>query len=150
MRRLIFLSIFAALILSTTGFVASRVQGKSEKLVRRPNAIAGRYIVVLNESQVGNDIAAPTVESNAQYLAAVYGGNIGSVYAAALKGFVMEMTDEQAEMMSRDANVAFIEEDSEISIASSQVNAGWNLDRVDQRNMPWNGVYNYNETGAGV
>jgi len=150
MRRLIFLSIFAGLFLSTTGFVASHVQGKSEKLIKRPNAIAGRYIVVLNEAQIGYDIAAPTVESNAQYLAAVYGGNVNAVYAAALKGFVVEMTSQQAETMSRDANVAFIEEDSEISISSSQVNVGWNLDRVDQRNMPWNGVYNYNETGAGV
>jgi len=150
MRKLVFLSVFAAICLSTSGFVASFVQAKSEKLIRRPSAIAGRYIVVLNESKLDNDIAAPVVEGNAQYLTAVYGGNVGNIYSAALKGFVAEMNREQAETMSRDANVAFIEEDSEISISSSQLNPGWNLDRVDQRNLPWDGAYNYNETGAGV
>lgn len=150
MKKLVFFAVLAVLLLTTSGFVSSRVQGRSAKLIKRPNAIADRYIVVLNEEAVGYDLAAPTVESNAQYLASVYGGNVSSVYSSALKGFTTEMSRTQAEAMSGDSNVLYIEQDSEISIASTQLSPGWNLDRVDQRNMPWDGAYNYTSTGAGV
>jgi subtilisin family serine protease len=150
MKKLVFFAVLAVLLLTTSGFVSSRVQGRSAKLIKRPNAIANRYIVVLNEEAVGYDLAAPTVESNAQYLANVYGGNVSSVYSSALKGFATEMSRTQAEAMSGDSNVLYVEQDSEISIASTQLSPGWNLDRVDQRNMPWDGAYNYTTTGAGV
>src|SRR5437762_2842990 len=60
------------------------------------------------------------------------------------------MTPKQEAAMSDDDNVLFIEPDAPISIASSQLNAPWNLDRVDQRNMPWSGSYDYIPTGSGV
>ena len=150
MKKIVFFAVLAVLLLTTSGFVTSRVQGRSAKLVKRPNAIPNRYIVVLNEEAVGYDMAAPTVESNAQYLASVYGGDVDNVYSSSLKGFAANMSATQAESMSGDINVLYVEQDSEISIASTQLSPGWNLDRVDQRNMPWDGAYNYTTTGAGV
>ena len=32
----------------------------------------------------------------------------------------------------------------------SQTPATWGLDRIDQRDLPLNNTYNYNQTGAGV
>src|SRR4051794_30589632 len=150
MKKLAFLSFLAVLLLTTSAFVSSHVLGKSEKLIKRENAIPNRYIVVLNESVVGNDIAAPTVESNAQYLAAIYGGNVNNIYSSALKGFTAEMDAKQAEALSKDPSVQYVEQDSEISISTTELNAPWGLDRIDQRNMPWDNSYSYTSNGAGV
>jgi subtilisin family serine protease len=150
MKKIVLFAVLAGLMFTTSGFVTYTVHGKSEKLIQRPNAIPGRYIVVLNEAKVGYDLAQPTVESNAQYLTSLYGGKVDDVYSSALKGYVAEMSPKQAEALSSDISVLFVEQDSEISIASTQVNAPWGLDRIDQRNMPWDGAYNYTSTGAGV
>ena len=150
MKKVVLFAVAAILMLATSGFVTSRVQGRSHKLFKRPNAIPNRYIVVLNEEAVGNNLAAPTIESNAQYLANIYGGKVNEVYSTAIRGYLSEMSSYQAEALSNDNSVLFVEQDSEISVASTQLNPGWNLDRVDQRNMPWDGAYSYTSTGAGV
>jgi subtilisin family serine protease len=150
MKKVVLFAVVATLMLATSGFLSSRVQGRSQKFIKRPNAIPNRFIVVLNEDVVGFDIAAPTVESNAQYLAGLYGGSVNSVYASALKGYVAEMTNREAQNLANDSSVLWVEQDSEISITSTQVSPGWNLDRVDQRNLPWDSSYNYTSTGAGV
>ena len=150
MKKVVLFAVAAVLMLATSGFVTSRVQGRSQKFVKRPNAIPNRYIVVLDEKAVGYDLAAPTVESNAQYLANVYGGTVNGIYSSALKGYVADMSPTQAQALSNDSSVSYVEQDSEISIASTQFSPGWNLDRVDQRNLPWDGAYNYTSTGAGV
>jgi len=150
MKKVVLFAVAAIFMFATSGFVTSRVQGRSQKLVKRPNAIPNRYIVVLDQNVVGSNIAEPTVESNAQYLSNIYGGKVDSVYSSALKGYSVEMSPTQAEALSSDSSVSFVEQDSEISIASTQANPGWNLDRVDQRNMPWDNSYSYTTTGAGV
>ena len=121
MKKLVLFAVLAVVMLTTSGFVTSKVQGKSEKLILRPNAIPNRYIVVLNEDKVGYDLAAPTVESNAQYLTSLYGGDVQGVYSTALKGYVTEMSARQAEALSGDSNVLYVEQDSEISISSTQL-----------------------------
>ena len=139
MKKVVLFAVAAIFMFATSGFVTSRVQGRSQKLVKRPNAIPNRYIVVLDQNVVGSNIAEPTVESNAQYLANIYGGKVDTVYSSALKGYSVEMSPTEAENLSSDTSVSFVEQDSVISIASTQSNPGWNLDRVDQRNMPWCG-----------
>jgi subtilisin family serine protease len=150
MKKLLFLVVLTAISLTATALVSNHTQARGLKLITKENGIPNRFIVVLNEAQLGSDMAAPTVESDAQYFASIYGGKVDQVYSSAIKGFVAEMSLEQAKTMSGDSNILYIEQDAPISIESSQLNAQWNLDRVDQRNLPWDGVYNYTNSGAGV
>ena len=46
-----------------------------------------------------------------------------------------------------EANVEYIEEETIVTIAQS---IPWHLDRINQRNLPLDGIFNLNQTGAGV
>ena len=62
----------------------------------------------------------------------------------------MRMTPTGAAAVARDARVAYVEPDQVIHAFASQTPATWGLDRIDQRDLPLNNTYTYNQTGAGV
>jgi len=62
----------------------------------------------------------------------------------------VRMSEESATRLASDPSVAFVEEDSEVSISATQTGATWGIDRIDQRDLPLNSTYNYNATGTGV
>ena len=72
------------------------------------------------------------------------------MYAHAISGFAAEMTEEEAIALSEDPDVRFVEEDSVVEAVTTQTNATWGLDRIDQTDRPLNGTYTYTSTGAGV
>ncbi len=127
-----------------------KTSGQKLMVTRSLEPVSNRYIVVLDESTVSKNAVEPEVEAQAQYLSAVYGGRVQQIYSSALKGFVTEMTPDQAEVMNLDTSVRSIEEDGIISVSSSQPNAPWHLDRVDQRAMPIDTIYNYSFIGTAV
>ncbi len=151
MRKLMPLSLaFAVALIAVGTFLPVKTSGHKSKFYRSNQPIPNQYIVVLNQDFVGRFAAAPEVEAEAQFLSSVYGGKVHGVYAEALKGFSSVMSPTQAEALSLDDRVAFVEEDSVITVSATQTNAGWNLDRVDQRNLPMDTNYNYTQTGAGA
>ena len=150
MKKLFFLSVLASILLTAAGLHPDSSQAKAGKLILKENGIPNQYIVVLNQDVVGKDLAQPTVESNARYLASLYGGNVKKVFSSAIEGFTSEMSAEQAKLLSREQSVLVVEQDAPISIQSTQLAPQWNLDRIDQRNMPLDSSYNYTATGNGV
>jgi len=118
---------------------------------RQQNKIANNYIVVLDQDAVGPgaDEAAADDEVNA-VLATTATGKLKHVYAHALVGFAAEMSEEDAVALSRDPRVRFVEEDSTMEIVTTQTNATWGIDRIDQRTLPLNQTYTYTATGSGV
>ena len=120
-----------------------------EKFRRSANKIDNNYIVVLNESvgETGHFSIAPYVASE---LATTHNGKLKRVFQHALNGFSVEMTEEDAERLSQDFRVKFVEEDAVVTADATQSNPPWGLDRIDQRNLPLNAIYTFNWTGSGV
>ena len=64
------------------------------------------------------------------------GARILAVYGAALKGYAARLTPAQLAAVRADPRVAFVEADRTVSLSTTQTNAPWGLDRIDQRARP--------------
>jgi subtilisin family serine protease len=150
MKKFAALLIFAGLCAMMLVPGPARSQGRGNKLHRKTNKIQNSYIVVLDDAVVGEKglySIAPYIASD---MAAIYRGKLKHVYQNAINGFAAEMSEEDAETLSEDFRVKFVEEDAVITADATQTNPPWGLDRIDQRNRPLSGSYTYNFTGSGV
>ena len=143
---LIFAGLCAAVFLSTP----ASSQGRKDKLRKNANKIENSYIVVLDDDQIGERGIFSIAPYIASELATSHRGKLKHVYQHALNGFAVEMTEEDAERLSQDFRVKFVEEDGVVNADATQSNPPWGLDRIDQRNLPLNAIYTFNWTGAGV
>ncbi|HZM78881.1 MAG TPA: S8 family serine peptidase [Candidatus Limnocylindrales bacterium] len=104
-------------------------------------AVAGSYIVVL--------------KSGGPQIAAKYGGQVGHVYAKALKGFEVSMPEASARRLAADPSVAYVQRNGIVSVdpgvLGTQPNPpSWGLDRIDQRNLPLDASYTFPNTASNV
>ncbi len=125
-------------------------KAKKDKLRKVSNKVENSYIVVLDDDVVGEKGMFSIAPYIASELATTHGGKLKHVYQNALNGFAVEMTEAQAEALSNDFRVKFVEEDGIVTADATQSNPPWGLDRIDQRNRPLNAIYTFNWTGSGV
>lgn len=150
MKKSISASMLFAVFTFAVFFVTPIEAQKSEKLIETEKPIRNQYIVVLEDWSTGNLGADSKADLVSKDLTKAYGGKVKHVYDHVLNGFSTTLNDKQLEMMLQDGRVKYIERDGEVSINQTQNNATWGLDRIDQRNLPLNGTYNYTRNGSGV
>jgi subtilisin family serine protease len=106
--------------------------------------IQGQYIVVFRDE-------VTDVRGKAAEKARGVGAGVAVVYERALRGFAGPMSDAAAARLRGDPEVAYVEQDQVVSSdATTQPNATWGLDRIDQRSLPLSTTYTYTGTGSGV
>jgi serine protease len=135
----------------------SRFQSSADfRHAERP--VEGRYIVVLKDevARLAHENGSaranlPEVAEVAQAMARGHGVQVERSFTHALRGFVVEADDRALARLLLDERVAFIEEDGIVSISqTTQPNATWGLDRIDQRDRPLDGNYIYDTTASNV
>ena len=150
MKKICALVVLAGLCAVVFLSTPERTQAKKDKFRKSANKIENNYIVVLDDDVVGEKGLFSIAPYIASELAANHKGKLKHIYQNALNGFAVEMTEADAEALSLDFRVAYVEEDSVMSLDATQSNPPWGLDRIDQRNRPLNAIYTFNWTGSGV
>jgi len=154
-RKLPALTLASALLFLPFAARAQSAPAAGDRIVRAGHPVRGEYIVVLKDALPG------PIAKVAEDLAGAHGGRVLTLYETLFRGFWVQMTDEQAQALSRNPLVKWVEENAELSLAASQsivpappnTASLWALDRIDQY-VPStdrvNNTFNYCTNGAGV
>src|SRR4051794_24596592 len=116
--------------------VIPRLLSAGEGQIRRsPNAIKGEYIVVLND-----DIPRGDIPNVAQQLGKQHGGSVKRIWQDALHGYFAYMTEGQAQGLSHNPKVKYIEENAQMFLSSpvsTKINPTTGVSDPDNHNWLW-------------
>lgn len=121
--------------------------GMGIQIEKPDNAIPGQYIFFLDDMVVMPD----QVQAVADELLKTQAGTLIQVYDSGVVGFAAkDLDDTKALAIGADPRVKSIGQDCVVTIADSQANAPWNLDRIDTKALTLDTKYDYQLNGEGV
>jgi PKD repeat protein len=94
--------------------------------------------------------AVANVDGEVDQIGQNYGATATYRYKSAMKGFAGKLSPAAVEALRNDPRIAYIEQNQTMSLSTSQTGATWGIDRIDQRNLPLSGTYDYAADGTGV
>ncbi|SMQ15259.1 Peptidase inhibitor I9 [Streptomyces sp. Ag82_O1-12] len=111
-----------------------------------PTAIKDSYLVTLKKSA-----GVKASSAAGKGLVKEYGGSVDKTFGKALNGYSATLSAAEARQLAADPAVASVEQNQRVTLAATQTNAPWGLDRVDQASLPLSGTYTYPDSaGSGV
>lgn len=105
--------------------------------------IPGDWIVVFRPG-------VPDPPGLARRLVDAAGGRLRFTYEHTIQGFAATLPTQALSGIRNNPNVARIEPDAVVTAVDVVPAASWGLDRIDQRDLPLSGTYEYDSQGAGV
>jgi subtilisin family serine protease len=149
------------------GAALSPAKDVSIRAAGSPTAIPGSYVVVLS-----GDRSTASTMATTQSVATSYNVKVRHNFSSSVKGFSANMTEDQAKKLASDSRVAFVEQNQKVTVSEDdppwggqddppwggqddppwggQDNPPWGLDRLDQRDLPMDHVYNQAITADNV
>jgi subtilisin family serine protease len=111
-----------------------------------PTAIKDSYLVTLKKSA-----GLKAASAAGKGLVKEYGGSVDKTFGKALNGWSATLSATEARRLAADPAVASVEQNQRVTLAATQSNAPWGLDRIDQTSLPLSGTYTYPDSaGSGV
>ncbi|MEU1005443.1 S8 family peptidase [Streptomyces tibetensis] len=111
-----------------------------------PTAIKDSYLVTLKKSA-----GLKASSAAGKGLVKEYGGSVDKTFGTALNGWSATLSATEARRLAADPAVASVEQNQRVTLAATQTNAPWGLDRIDQASLPLSGTYTYPDSaGSGV
>ncbi|MEU7047856.1 MULTISPECIES: S8 family peptidase [Streptomyces] len=112
-----------------------------------PTAVRDSYIVTLRK-----DAGFKASSITGRKLVKEYGGSVTRTFGSALNGYAATLSAAEAERLAADPAVATVEQNQRVGVTdTTQSNAPWGLDRIDQTSLPLSGTYTYPDSaGSGV
>ncbi|MFE9311269.1 S8 family peptidase [Streptomyces sp. NPDC088353] len=138
----------AALLGGLTALPAQAAPAEGRVLAAgSPTAVKDSYIVTLKKNA-----GFASASSQGKGLITKYGGSVKKTFGSALNGYTAHLSATEARRLAADPAVAAVEQDQTVHLNdTTQTNAPWGLDRIDQASLPLSGTYTYPDSaGSGV